>query len=134
MTEFHLQIVTPDGLIYDGTAERVVVRTITGEVGILANHIDFVTALGMGQARILMGGSVRKAACIGGMLTVTGGEVKIVATTFEWAEDIDLARAERAYSRAKERLDTPDLSAREIRIAEAKLKRALVRKGVASDK
>ncbi len=134
MTEFHLQIVTPDGLIYDGKAERVVVRTITGEVGILANHIDFVTALGMGQARILMDGAVRKAACIGGMLTVTSGEVKIVATTFEWAEDIDLERAERAYSRAKERLDTPDLSAREIRIAEAKLKRALVRKGVASDK
>lgn len=134
MTEFHLQIVTPDGLIYDGKAERVVVRTITGEVGILANHIDFVTALGMGQARILMDGAVRKAACIGGMLTVANGEVKIVATTFEWAEDIDLPRAERAYSRAKERLDTPDLSAREIRIAEAKLKRALVRKGVASDK
>lgn len=134
MTKFHLQIVTPDGLLFDGEATRVNVRTVDGEIGILANHIDLVTVLGMGQAQVAMEDQVRKAACIGGMLTVTKGEVKIVATTFEWAEDIDLSRADRAYQKAKAILDAPDTSDRDLKIAEAKLKRALVRKAVASNK
>ena len=132
MTKFHLQIVTPDGLIYDGEAERLSVRTIDGEVGILANHIDYVTALGMGEARLLLDGKTRRAACIGGMLSVSKGEVKLVATTFEWAEDIDKERAERAYQKAKTALDEQKLSEADLKITEAKLKRALVRKGVAS--
>lgn len=131
MTAFHLQIVTPDGLVYDGQAERVSLRAISGDVGILANHVDFVTALGMGPARIVIDGATRTAACIGGMLTVLKGEVKLVATTFEWAEDIDTERAERAYTRAKAILEKKDVSAQDLKIAEAKLKRALVRKGVA---
>ncbi|MCQ2418164.1 MAG: ATP synthase F1 subunit epsilon [Clostridia bacterium] len=131
MTKFHLQIVTPDGLIYDGEAERLSVRTIDGEVGILANHIDYVTALGMGEARLLLDGKTRRAACIGGMLSVSKGEVKLVATTFEWAENIDKERAEHAYQKAKAALDEKKLSEADLKITEAKLKRALVRKGVA---
>lgn len=131
MTKFHLQIVTPDGLIYDGEAERLTVRTIDGEVGILANHIDYVTALGMGEARLFLDDKTRRAACIGGMLSVSKGEVKLVATTFEWAEDIDKERAERAYEKAKAALDEQKLSDADLKITEAKLKRALVRKGVA---
>lgn len=134
MNSFHLQIVTPDGLAYDGDAQRLIVRTIDGEIGILANHIDMVTALGMGPAKILIDGTVRKAACIGGLLTVTRGDVKLVATTFEWAEDIDRERAENAYQRAKAVLDSKNTSERDLKLAEAKLKRALVRKGVAEAK
>ncbi len=134
MTSFHLQIVTPDGLAYDGQAQQVIVRAISGEIGILANHIDMVTALGMGQARITVDNTVRKAACIGGMLSVSGGDVKLVATTFEWAEEIDLARAENAYQRAKAVLDDKGASQQDLLIAEAKLRRALVRKSVASVK
>ena len=126
MTTFQLQIVTPDGLLFEGEAERLVARTIDGDVCILARHTEYVTALGMGQARVTIDGKVRKAACIGGMLSVSGGRVRIVATTFEWAEEIDLERAQRARERAEERLkqqkDTSD-----IQLAEAKLKRALVR-------
>ena len=132
MASFHLQIVTPDGLAYDGQADLLIVRTIDGEVGILANHIDYVTALGMGEARIALDGDVRRAACIGGMLAVTNGEVKLVATTFEWADQIDVPRAQASYDRAKEILDHKDQhSDRELQLAEARLKRALIRKDVA---
>lgn len=48
MATFHLQIVTPDALKFDGQAERVLVRTITGDVCILANHIDYAAALSVG--------------------------------------------------------------------------------------
>ena len=126
MTTFQLQIVTPDGLLFEGEAERLVARTLDGDVCILARHTEYVTALGMGQARVTIDGKVRKAACIGGMLSVSGGRVRIVATTFEWAEEIDLERAQRARERAEERLKQQK-DTRDIQLAEAKLKRALVR-------
>ena len=53
MTSFHLQIVTPDGLIFDGQAQRVIAYGATGSLGILARHTDMVTPLGMGEASIL---------------------------------------------------------------------------------
>ena len=62
------------------------------------------------------------------------GQVKLVPTTFEWAEDIDAARAEVALQKAKKTLNDKSSSDTDIRLAEAKLRRALVRKGVASIK
>ena len=50
MTPFHLKIVTPDGLIYDGQAEELLVRTTNGDVGILARHMNYVAPLGMGPS------------------------------------------------------------------------------------
>lgn len=131
MATFHLTVVTPDGSFYDGEAEKLCLRSSTGELGILANHIDMVTPLGMGEARITVNGETRRAACIGGMLAVTGGEVKVVATTFEWAEEIDTERAKASEERARAVLENKTRSERDIRIAEAKLKRALVRQSVA---
>ena len=131
MTTFQLQIVTPDGLIYDSQAERIFLRSISGDVEILARHCNYCTGIGMGEARVVNpDGSVRRAACIGGMLTVTEGVCRVMATTWEWQENIDKERAELAKKRAEERLAQENLSEREIRIAEAKLKRALVRIGV----
>ena len=127
---FHLQIVTPDGVSFDGQAERLDVRTQHGDIGILPNHIDYVSALGMGQARVVVDGETRTAACIGGMVSVSGGEVKLVATTFEWAEEIDLARAKAAELRARKIIEENHLTDSELRLAEAKLKRALVRQSV----
>ena len=99
---FRLQIVTPDGLAFEGEAEKISVRTIEGEIGILARHIDYVSPLGMGEAVITDAeGKERRAACIGGMVAVHNGNVRLVATTFEWAENIDLERAKAAEQRKK---------------------------------
>ena len=128
MSSFHLQIVTPDGLFYDGEAESISVRAVTGNLTILPRHINFVTPLGMGAAKVMTNGQPRMAACIGGMLAVTDGQVRVIATTFEWVEQIDAARAQRALERAQQKLAAPDqLSKQELALAEAELKRALVR-------
>lgn len=132
MTSFPLKIVTPDGLIFDGNAEQIIVRTTNGDVAILARHINYVTALGMGQAVIISGGNRRTAACIGGMLSVVDGAVTLVPTTFEWSDKIDVARAEAAYRKAEEILKSNAASENDLRLAEAKLRRALVRKSVAT--
>jgi len=134
MTSFPLKIVTPDGLIYDGQAEELVVRTTTGDIGILAGHINCVAPLGMGRATVIIEGRKRYAACIGGILSVVGGEVTLVPTTFEWADKIDADRAEASYQRAQNVLHNKSASETEVRLAEARLRRALVRKSVASDK
>lgn len=134
MTPFRLKIVTPDGLIYDGQAEELLVRTTGGDVAILARHMNYVAPLGMGRAVVVSGGTRRTAACIGGMLSVCDGEVTLVPTTFEWADKIDLERAEAAYERADKVLHDENASQMDLKLAEAKLHRALVRKSVASDK
>ena len=134
MTPFKLKIVTPDCLKYDGMAEMVVARTTTGEIGVMAKHMNCVAPLGMGRALITVEGKQRQAACIGGILSVIGGEVNLVPTTFEWAEEIDVPRAERAMTESKETIQKKDASQMELKMAEARLKRALVRLGVAQDK
>jgi F-type H+-transporting ATPase subunit epsilon len=132
MTGFPLKIVTPDGLQFDGTAEELIVRTTSGDIGILAGHINCVAPLGMGQATVVIDGKKRYAACIGGMVSAVNGSVTLVPTTFEWAEKIDVERAEESQRRAQEILKHEAATATEVRMAEARLKRALVRKGVAN--
>ena len=134
MTPFKLKIVTPDGLIFDGEAEKLIVRTTGGDVCILARHIDYVAPLGMGRAIVEAGGKRRSAACIGGMLSVSGGEVTLVPTTFEWSETIDAERVERSYQRADKVLKDANASDADIALAEARLHRALVRRSVVSFK
>ncbi|MBE6923462.1 MAG: ATP synthase F1 subunit epsilon [Ruminococcaceae bacterium] len=133
MSTFPLKIVTPDGLIYDGEAQRIIVRTREGDMAVMARHINCVAPLGMGRATVVdADGNRRYAACIGGMLSVQNGEVSLVPTTFEWAESIDAARAQLSLERAEKVLSNKDASAADIQLAEARLHRALVRKSVAS--
>ena len=134
MTPFKLKIVTPDGLIFDGEAEELIVRTVGGDVAILARHIDYVAPLGMGRAVVVSKGERKIAACIGGMLSVVDGNVTLVPTTFEWAESIDAARAEASQQRAERILNKKDASDTELKLAQARLHRALVRRSVASYK
>jgi F-type H+-transporting ATPase subunit epsilon len=132
MKTFHLQIVTPDGLLFDGIAEKILVRTTEGDVGILGGHADYVSPVATGVTKVtLEGGNVKFAACSGGFVSVKGGETRLVANTFEWAEDIDVARAHKAQERAEEKLK--NATDYEERAAEIKLKRALTRIHVGED-
>ncbi len=131
MNSFPLKIVTPDGLLFDGQAEELIVRTTSGDLGILAGHINCVAPLGMGRATLVSDGKTRYAACIGGMLSLVNGVVTLVPTTFEWAESIDVSRAEASAQRAKSVMANASASDTELRLAEARLKRALIRKRVA---
>ena len=134
MNGFPLKIVTPDGIQFDGTAQQLNVRTTTGDVAILARHINYVAPLGMGEASVIVDGEKRYAACIGGMVSVVNGVVTLVPTTFEWADSIDAARAEASEQRAQSVLQKKEATDIEISLAEARLKRALIRKNVASRK
>lgn len=130
MAAFHLQIVTMDGMIFDGQVQSVSCRTVHGDLAILARHMNYCTAIGMGTAHVVMDdGTQRSAACIGGMLTVMNGQCRLIPTTWEWSDEIDVERARQAKARAEEKMNQSGLSGMEHQMAEAKLHRALVRIG-----
>ena len=128
MAVYHLQIVTPDRMVFDGQAERLIVRTVNGDVCILARHIDYAAPLGIGVAYVTdEAGNTRAAACSGGLLNVSGGEVRLIATTVEWADEIDLERAAQAQKAAEQKLRELDKEDAQYTLTEARLKRALIR-------
>ena len=127
-TTFHLQIVTPDKPVFDGQAEKIILRTITGDVCLLARHIDYAAPLGIGEARVTdESGKTRVAACNGGLVSVADGQVRVMATTFEWADEIDLDRAQKALEESEERIKHLTSKNADYAVLEAKLKRALLR-------
>ncbi len=131
MSTFHLTISTPDGLLFDGEVQRLRVRMIDGDVGILAHHSDYVSAVGAGEAAIVTAdGQTRTAACIGGMLSMIHNEASLIATTFEWSDQIDLDRAKRAKEAAEAKIAASQSDKQQLMLAQAKLQRALVRIGV----
>ncbi len=130
MRELHLIIVTPDGIEFDGQVESVLAKTDVGDVEILAGHAEYFASLAVGKVKIKSSGTSRLASSSGGFLSVSGGEVKLVATTFEFADDIDLNRAKAAKEKAEQAISAAK-DARAEALAKAKLSRALSRISVA---
>ena len=129
MSSFHLKIVSLDGMFFDGEARQVSLRAIDGEVSILAGHIPYVTAIAAGECRVYVEGTdqIRRAACIGGLLTVTKEQVLVAATTFEWAENIDYDRAIIAKTQAEDILSSNSANDHRKEVAKNKLRRANTR-------
>ena len=130
MKEFHLEVVTPDGQKLDAMVESLLVRTNDGDAEFLAGHEDYMASLGTGRARIKIGGENKYASVSGGFVTVTKDGVKLVAVTFEFREDIDVERAKSAIEAARVAIAEAK-DDRALRVAEAKLKRAINRINVA---
>ena len=126
MNSFPLEIVTPDGLIYSNTVESVLVRTTSGDVEILAGHLDLIATLAVGRTKISKSGEEKYASSQGGFIAVDSGKVRIVATTFEFSDQIDVERAVKAKDEAERRM-TLAKNDKDVALAEAKLKRALNR-------
>ena len=134
MSVLHLEIVCPDGELFSGEATSILVTTDNGEVQILRGHADLVATLKTGRAKLkLPNGEERTASASGGFVIVKNGAVRVVATTFEFKDTIDLERARIAKEAAEQKMrDAKD--EREFAIAKAKLERALVRISVANSK
>ena len=131
MRKFKLEIVSPDGVEFIGEIESLLVRTDEGDVEILAGHADYLAAISVGRARILSDGEARLASVSGGFISVTKKCTRLAVTTFEFSEDIDLARATSAKERAEAAISAAK-SDKDLRIAEAKLKRAINRISVSN--
>ncbi len=124
---YPLKIVTAEKMKFDGDAESMVARSETGDVCIMARHTNYMTPLTVGAVRVKSEGKWKTGSCGGGVLIVTEGKATIVADTFEWQEEIDVERAERAGKKAQSRLEEKGYSDFEYKLAETKLKKAINR-------
>ena len=127
MTPFKLQILTPDKLFFDGETDNVIVRTTVGDKGILARHEEYVAALPIGKLKVRIDGNFRIAAVSEGTIKVSKDKTVILVQSCEWADEIDLDRANAAKQRAEERMKALQKEDKEYLIAEYKLKRAVNR-------
>jgi len=95
--KLNLRITTPDNIKYDEEAEMVIMRCITGDMGILADHEATSAILDYGILRIFNDEEERRMAVFGGIAQIGGNKVSILANDAQWPEDIDMAfvKAER---------------------------------------
>lgn len=86
MSKLKLTIVMPTEMIYEGEADRIMVRAAMGDMMVLPGHIDYTAALGNGEARITVNGSTRKAKIEGGMIHISKDVVRILTNCFAWQD------------------------------------------------
>ncbi|MGX9133152.1 F0F1 ATP synthase subunit epsilon [Rummeliibacillus sp. JY-2-4R] len=121
-----VNIVTPDGPVYDSEVSMVIVKTVTGEMGILPGHIPTVAPLAVSAVRIKKENSADVVAISGGFVEIRPDKVTILTPSAEIAEDIDIARAKEAVKRAESRLQSKQNDI-DFKRAELSLKRAMNR-------
>ena len=131
-----LTIVTPEGLRFEGSVDRVVVPGAEGDFGVLPGHERFLSPVRIGELEIERPGAAPLwAAVTEGFAEVTGDKAVLMVDTCEFAGDIDTARAERARVRAEHEMELLKARAQEDRnykLEEAALHRALIRLQVAA--
>ena len=134
MKTVQVNVVTPDGPVYDADVEMVSVKAQSGELGILPGHIPMVTPLQIGAVRLKNGSSTELVAVSGGFLEVRPKKVTILAQAAETVNEIDLARAQAAKERAEQRLNTSSKDDIDFKRAELALRRAMNRIDVSQNK
>lgn len=124
MSTFHLKIVTPKGVYTEKDVEILNIRTIGGQMGILAHHLPLASAIEISEMNFVENNQRTFYAIGGGFVYVGNDETTIIANSIESQEEIDLARAAKAKERAEKRLQSQD---GDILRAEMALRKALNR-------
>lgn len=124
MPTFQLEIVTPEKTVYSGEVESLRAPGTEGGFGVLAGHHPMLASLRIGEMVFSEGEQGPKSVAIGGgFAEVQRDRVTVLAETAEFAQDIDVSRAEASMDRARERL----AQKRDQQIDEARATLALAR-------
>jgi len=127
-----LRVVTPSRLLLDEEVDEVTGPGALGEFGVLPNHIAFLTLLEPGEMSYKQGTAKRYLAVSGGYAEVLDNVMTVLAPAAEFAAEIDTARAQQAKERAEKQVRELSHGEKDFDIAEAALRRALVRLQVAA--
>ena len=130
--KIRLRVVTPSRMLLDEDVDEVTAPGELGEFGVLPNHIAFLTTLVPGELSYKQGLSKKTLAVGGGYAEVLDNVMTVLAPAAEFADEIDSARAQRAKERAEKLMAELNREEKDWEMAEAALKRALVRLQVAS--
>jgi F-type H+-transporting ATPase subunit epsilon len=127
VSNFLLEIVTPDRTVYEQEVQMVIVKGAAGELGVLAHHIPLVTPLKIAPITVKkQGAKDERLAVHGGFMEVRKDKVVILAESAELPGDIDVERARQAKDRAERRLQAKQDDF-DFKRAERALQRAVTR-------
>ncbi|MAG14905.1 MAG: F0F1 ATP synthase subunit epsilon [Dehalococcoidales bacterium] len=130
MPGIKLDIVTAEKEIYSQEVDMVIAPGVESQLGILPHHTPLMTILQPGELRIKKGGEEVSVVISGGFLEVRPDRVIVLADAAEKVEEVDIARAEEARRRARERMAEKPEGFDTAR-TEAALRRSLARLKVA---
>ncbi|QOR66505.1 F0F1 ATP synthase subunit epsilon [Cytobacillus suaedae] len=133
MKTVKVNVVTPDGPVYEADVEMVSAKAQNGELGILPGHIPMVAPLQVGAVRLKQGSNTELVAVSGGFLEVRPDQVTILAQAAETPARIDIERAKSAKMRAEQRLQAKQDNV-DFKRAELALKRAINRLNVTENR
>ena len=127
MKAFHLRVLAPERMFFDGECTSLMVPTIDGMYGLMAQHEDLALAIVPGKMTLRTpDGAEQIAAVSEGVLKMDGGEALMLVSTVERPEEIDLHRAEEMAAEARAELKAKH-SEQEQAIAHARIARAISR-------
>ena len=124
---FEVEVLTPEGEVFNGEVRQVSTRTAVGEIGILANHAPLLAALKPAELRLHLSDSeTRTYAQAHGWLQVFGNHARLLVEEALSPQDLDaaalkeqLADAEQRFSEAEEGSGARNRAAKDRERAEA---------------
>jgi len=118
----HVEIVSAEGAIFSGDAERVFAPARAGEIGIAPRHAPLLTTLKPGSIRVLTADGEKVFYVTGGVLEIQPHLVSVLADSALHAEQLDEAEALAARDRARAALEgsqSIDLATAQAALVEA---------------
>ena len=106
-THIDLQIVTPERMIVQEQVDEVQIPGSGGYFGVLPGHTPLLASLAVGELWYRKGMEKTYLSIAFGFAEVLPDRVTILARLAERAEEIDIARAEAARTRAQQRVEQP---------------------------
>ena len=126
MKSFGLKILAADRVFYDGETESLVIPTLDGRYGVLADHSNAVIAVTPGVVEHTEADEKHVAFVSSGIAKIENGKVLLLVEAAERPDEIDEARARRAWEEAQDEIRVHK-SKYDVRAAEVKIARALNR-------
>ncbi|OGH23752.1 MAG: ATP synthase F1 subunit epsilon [Candidatus Levybacteria bacterium RIFCSPLOWO2_01_FULL_38_13] len=127
----HLEIITPEKIVYKNDVDEVVVQSENGQITILPNHVGLLTKIVPGELIVKKGGSTQLLAITGGFLEVEKNNVSILADYAVRAEDIEVLKAQEAQRRAGKLMEEKR-SEKDFATAQAEMIKAITELKVAT--
>ena len=102
-----VRVIAPDKTVWDGTADEVILPSITGQLGILSGHASLLTALDTAVMRVKSGKDKwTPIALMGGFAEIDNDEVTVLVNGAELGEKIDREQARTEFTAAEQKLAT----------------------------
>ena len=130
MSTFQFEIVTPTRILDKGQVNYVRCPGMDGSFGVMANHLEGIIALSIGEIKVTIDGKEEYLATSGGYTEITDEKMQLLVESVEGSDEIDTDRAKRSLERSQVRKEkhSPEIDGARVEVS---LYRALTRLRVA---